>query len=98
MFAHISDRDVEDWQSLIDIVLRRFAEYHDLEGAFGRRALAAARAVATGTPDRGGDNATRLLEMVKLLGCLDRHHPERRADGAARALKNRRGSRSQDRG
>jgi AmiR/NasT family two-component response regulator len=39
VFAHISDNDVEDWQSSIDIVLRRFAEYHDLEGAFGRRAL-----------------------------------------------------------
>jgi AmiR/NasT family two-component response regulator len=39
VFAHISDSDVEDWQSSIDIVLRRFAEYQDLEGAFGRRAL-----------------------------------------------------------
>ena len=39
VFAHISDIDVEDWQSSIDIVLRRFAEYHDLQGAFGRRAL-----------------------------------------------------------
>lgn len=39
VFAHISDADVEDWQSAIDIVLRRFAEYHDLKGAFGRRAL-----------------------------------------------------------
>ncbi len=39
VFAHISDNDVEDWQASIDIVLRRFAEYHDLEGAFGRRAL-----------------------------------------------------------
>jgi AmiR/NasT family two-component response regulator len=39
VFAHISDDDVEDWQSSIDIVLRRFTEYHDLEGAFGRRAL-----------------------------------------------------------
>jgi len=39
VFAHITDADVEDWQSSIDIVLRRFAEYHDLEGAFGRRAL-----------------------------------------------------------
>jgi AmiR/NasT family two-component response regulator len=38
VFAHISDDDVEDWQSSIDIVLRRFAEYHDLRGAFGRRA------------------------------------------------------------
>jgi AmiR/NasT family two-component response regulator len=38
VFAHISDHDVEDWQSSIDIVLRRFTEYHDLKGAFGRRA------------------------------------------------------------
>jgi AmiR/NasT family two-component response regulator len=38
IFAYITDA-VEDWQSSIDIVLRRFAEYHDLEGAFGRRAL-----------------------------------------------------------
>jgi AmiR/NasT family two-component response regulator len=39
VFAHISDDGVEDWQSSIDIVLRRFTEYHDLQGAFGRRAL-----------------------------------------------------------
>jgi AmiR/NasT family two-component response regulator len=39
VFAHISDDDIEDWQSSIDIVLRRFAEFHDLQGAFGRRAL-----------------------------------------------------------
>ena len=39
VFAYVSDDDVEDWQSSIDIVLRRFAEYQDLEGAFGRRAL-----------------------------------------------------------
>jgi AmiR/NasT family two-component response regulator len=39
VFAHISDADVEDWQSSIDIVLRRFSEYHDLAGAFGRRAI-----------------------------------------------------------
>ena len=30
---------MEDWQSSIDIVLRRFAEYQDLKGAFGRRAV-----------------------------------------------------------
>ncbi len=39
VFAHISDADVKDWPGAIDIVLRRFAEYHDLQGAFGRRAL-----------------------------------------------------------
>jgi AmiR/NasT family two-component response regulator len=39
IFAYITDSDVKDWQSAIDIVLRRFTEYHDLEGAFGRRAV-----------------------------------------------------------
>jgi response regulator NasT len=39
VFAYISDGDPNDWQSSIDIVLRRFAEYQDLQGAFGRRAL-----------------------------------------------------------
>jgi AmiR/NasT family two-component response regulator len=39
VFAYITDADAKDWQSSIDIVLRRFTEYHDLEGAFGRRAV-----------------------------------------------------------
>jgi response regulator NasT len=41
VFAYITDSeaDGEGWQSSIDIVLRRFAEYHELEGAFGRRAI-----------------------------------------------------------
>jgi response regulator NasT len=42
IFAYITDGENEgapEWQSSIDIVLRRFTEYHDLEGAFGRRAV-----------------------------------------------------------
>jgi AmiR/NasT family two-component response regulator len=39
IFAYITDAEVDDWQSAIDIVLRRFTEYHDLERAFGRRAV-----------------------------------------------------------
>ena len=39
VFAYITDADAKDWQSSIDIVLRRFTVYHDLEGAFGRRAV-----------------------------------------------------------
>jgi AmiR/NasT family two-component response regulator len=39
VFAYIIDGEAADWQSSIDIVLRRFAEYQDLEGAFGRRAV-----------------------------------------------------------
>jgi AmiR/NasT family two-component response regulator len=39
VFAYITDAEAKDWQSSIDIVLRRFTEYHALEGAFGRRAV-----------------------------------------------------------
>jgi AmiR/NasT family two-component response regulator len=43
IFAYITDgeddSDAPEWQSSIDIVLRRFTEYHDLRGAFGRRAV-----------------------------------------------------------
>jgi AmiR/NasT family two-component response regulator len=38
IFAVITDRAPDEWQSALDIVLLRFAEYHELEGAFGRRA------------------------------------------------------------
>ena len=39
VFAYIVDTDAEDLQSAIDITLQRFAEYHNLQGAFGRRAI-----------------------------------------------------------
>lgn len=39
VFAYISQEDFADLQSSIDIVLCRFAEYRNLEGAFVRRAL-----------------------------------------------------------
>jgi AmiR/NasT family two-component response regulator len=41
IFAYISEggEDLEEMQSSIDIVLRRFSEYHNLEGAFARRAV-----------------------------------------------------------
>ena len=39
VFAYIVDADAEELQSAIDITLQRFAEYHSLRGAFGRRAV-----------------------------------------------------------
>ncbi|HZQ81412.1 MAG TPA: ANTAR domain-containing protein [Gaiellaceae bacterium] len=39
VFAYIVDTSAEELQSTIDITLQRFAEYHDLQGAFGRRAI-----------------------------------------------------------
>ena len=39
VFAYIVDADAEELQGAIDITLQRFAEYHNLQGAFGRRAV-----------------------------------------------------------
>jgi AmiR/NasT family two-component response regulator len=63
VFAHINDADVDDWQSAIDIVLRRFAEYHDLEGAFGRRATTErAKGILM---ERHGIDETAAFEMLR---------------------------------
>jgi response regulator NasT len=39
VFAYIVDTTPEELQSAIDVTLQRFAEYHNLQGAFGRRAV-----------------------------------------------------------
>jgi AmiR/NasT family two-component response regulator len=38
VFAYIVDESPEELQGAIDITLERFAEYHNLQGAFARRA------------------------------------------------------------
>jgi AmiR/NasT family two-component response regulator len=38
VFAYLVNGDPNELQAALDIALRRFAEYHNLEGAFGRRA------------------------------------------------------------
>ena len=38
IFSYIVDSTPDQLQSALDITLRRFAEYHDLQSAFGRRA------------------------------------------------------------
>jgi AmiR/NasT family two-component response regulator len=39
IFAYITDAKPHEWQNSIEIVLRRFAEFRDLETAFKRRSL-----------------------------------------------------------
>ena len=39
VFAYVIDTTPEELQSAIDITLQRFAEFHNLQGAFGRRAV-----------------------------------------------------------
>ena len=63
VFAYITDADAKEWQRLIDIVLRRFAEYQDLEGAFGRRALTErAKGILM---ERHSVNETTAFEMIR---------------------------------
>ncbi len=38
VFAYIVDSSDDELQGAIDVTLQRFAEYHSLQGAFGRRA------------------------------------------------------------
>jgi response regulator NasT len=69
VFAHISDADVEDWQSAIEIVLRRFAEYQDLQGAFGRRSLIErAKGILM---ERHGIDETSAFEMLREQSRVD---------------------------
>ena len=39
VFAYIADGEADELESALDIVLERFAEFRNLEGAFGRRAV-----------------------------------------------------------
>jgi AmiR/NasT family two-component response regulator len=39
VFAYVVDTTPEELQSAIDVTLQRFTEYHNLQGAFGRRAM-----------------------------------------------------------
>jgi AmiR/NasT family two-component response regulator len=39
VFAYITDGEPQEWQNSIEIVLRRFADFRDLEGAFKRRSI-----------------------------------------------------------
>jgi AmiR/NasT family two-component response regulator len=39
VFAYIVDTTPDELQSAIDVTLQRFTEYHNLQGAFGRRAV-----------------------------------------------------------
>jgi AmiR/NasT family two-component response regulator len=39
VFAYIVDTSPEELQSAIDVTLQRFNEFHNLQGAFGRRAV-----------------------------------------------------------
>jgi response regulator NasT len=62
VFAYIVDTTPEELQSAIDITLQRFAEYHSLEGAFGRRAMIEqAKGILMARHAVGADRAFELM-------------------------------------
>jgi response regulator NasT len=62
IFAYIVDADSEELQSAIDVTLQRFAEYHSLEGAFGRRAtIEQAKGMLMARRGIDGDTAFAIL-------------------------------------
>ena len=74
VFAYIVDTTPEELQSAIDITLQRFAEYHNLQGAFGRRARDRA---GEGHPDGPPRiDADRAFEMLREHS--QRHRPQGR--------------------
>lgn len=64
IFAYIVDTTPEELQSAIDITLQRFAEYHSLEGAFGRRAaIEQAKGILMARNAIGADTAFEMLRQ-----------------------------------
>jgi AmiR/NasT family two-component response regulator len=63
VFAYIVDTTPDELQSAIDVTLQRFNEYHNLQGAFCRRALIEqAKGILMA---RHGVNADRAFDMLR---------------------------------
>jgi response regulator NasT len=78
VFAYIIDGSPDELQSAIDITLQRFAEYQNLQGAFGRRALIEqAKGILMA---RHSTDADRAFEMLR---DHSRHNGRKLSDIAA---------------
>jgi two-component system, response regulator PdtaR len=78
VFAYIVDTTPEELQGALDITLQRFAEYHNLQGAFGRRALIEqAKGILMA---RQGIKADRAFELLREHS---QHNGNKLADVAA---------------
>jgi AmiR/NasT family two-component response regulator len=78
VFAYIVDSTPEELQSALDITLQRFTEYHNLQGAFGRRAMIEqAKGILMA---RHGINADAAFEMLR---DHSQHNGHKLADVAA---------------
>jgi response regulator NasT len=80
VFAYIVDAQAEKLQSAIEITLQRFTEYHNLQGAFGRRAVI--------EQAKGILMARRSIDQEKAFDLLRSHsqHNGRRLVDVAQAI------------
>jgi response regulator NasT len=63
VFAYIVDGDADDLQGAITVTIKRFAEYHSLQGAFSRRAvIEQAKGILMA---RHAINADRAFDMLR---------------------------------
>jgi response regulator NasT len=78
VFAYIVDTTPEELQSAIDVTLQRFAEYYNLQGAFGRRAaIEQAKGILMARHSLSADQAFEMLRDHS------QHNGQRLADVAA---------------
>jgi response regulator NasT len=78
VFAYIVDTTPEELQSAIDVTLQRFAEYQNLQGAFGRRAvIEQAKGILMARHALNADNAFEMLRGHS------QHNGQRLADVAS---------------
>ena len=70
VFAYATDDEpAEEWQNAIEIALRRFAQLHDLESAFAKRAITErAKGILI---ERHGISEFQALQMVRDRAKLD---------------------------
>jgi ANTAR domain len=82
VFAYIVDTTPEELQSAIDVTLQRFTEYHNLQGAFGRRAvIEQAKGILMA---RNGVDADRAFAMLRDHSQRTRSEDRRRRRGDRR--------------
>jgi AmiR/NasT family two-component response regulator len=78
VFAYIVDTTPDELQSAIDVTLQRFAEFHNLQGAFGRRAvIEQAKGILMARHSLNGDKAFAMMRDHS------QHNGQRLADVAA---------------
>ena len=92
VFAYLVDTTPDELQSAIDVTLQRFTEYHNLQGAFGRRAvIEQAKGILMARNSIDAEKAFLMLrdhsqhngQQARRRRCRDRRQPSSARSGDA---------------